>query len=90
MEMGHNNAASTANRKRYFDEIVKIAKKWHIPVLNLWDNSGVDARLVAFYDPSKTNQENVELEKFYIDGQHPTSYGYDKMQPMIEAWVKSL
>lgn len=90
MEMGYNNNASTNNRKRYFDEIVKIAEKWHIPVLNLWNNSGADARLVAFYDPTKTNQQNVDSEKFYYDGQHPTSYGYNKMQRMIEEWVKGL
>ncbi|MBO7624390.1 MAG: SGNH/GDSL hydrolase family protein [Bacteroidales bacterium] len=90
MEMGHNNLASTKNRKRYFDEAVKIAKKWHIPVLNLWENSGADARLTAFYDSSKTNQQNIDAKKFYYDGQHPTSYGYNKMQPMIEAWVKGI
>lgn len=90
MEMGHNNLNSTKNRKRYFDEAVKIAKKWHIPVLNLWENSGADARLTAFYDPSKTNQQNIDAKKFYYDGQHPTSYGYNKMQPMIEEWVKGL
>lgn len=89
MQMGTNNATS-ANRKRYFDEAEKIAKKWHIPVLNLWDNSGADSRLTAFYDPNKTIAENVEAHKFYRDGQHPSSYGYNKMQPMIEAWVKSL
>jgi len=89
MEMG-TNLASLTNRKRYFDEIVKIAKKWHIPVLNLWDNSGADARLTAFYDSSMSIAENVAAHKFYRDGQHPSSYGYNKMQPMINAWVKSL
>ena len=89
MEMGTNNA-TIANRKRYFDEAVKIAKKWHIPVLNLWDNSGADARVISFYDSTKDGAENVAAGSFYYDGQHPTSYGYDKMQPMIEAWVKAL
>ena len=89
MEMG-TNSATAANRKRYFDEIVKIAKKWHIPILNLWDKSGADARLTSFYDPSKTSAENVTAKSFYYDGQHPTSYGYDKMQNMIEEWIKTL
>lgn len=89
MEMG-TNLASLSNRKRYFDEIVKIAKKWHIPVLNLWENSGADARLTAFYDSSMSIAENVAAKKFYRDGQHPSSYGYNKMQPMIEEWVKGL
>lgn len=89
MEMGTNNA-TVANRKRYFDEIVKIAKKWHIPVLNLWENALADARLTAFYDSTKTSSENVTAKSFYYDGQHPTSYGYDKMQHMIEAWIETL
>ena len=89
MEMGRYNS-TIANRKRYFDEIVKIAKKWHIPVLNLWENAGVDARLTAFYDSSMTNAENVAAGHFYYDGQHPTSWGYEKMNDMIEAWVKGL
>ena len=89
MEMGRNDA-SINNRRRYFDEIKKIAKKWHIPVLDLWENSGADARLTAFYDPTKTSQQNADAGYFYLDGQHPTSWGYDKMQPMIESWIMSI
>lgn len=89
MEMGTDSGAVN-NRKRYFDEIVKIAKKWHIPVLNLWENAGVDARLTCFYDPTMSSAENIAAEKFYYDVQHPTSYGYEKMQNMIESWVLGL
>lgn len=89
MEMG-TSASSIANRRRYFDEAKKIAKKWHIPVLDLWENSGADARLSVFYDSSKTPDENVTAKSFYNDGQHPTSYGYNKMQNMIEEWILSL
>ena len=84
------SASSIANRRRYFDEAKKIAKKWHIPVLDLWENSGADARLSVFYDSSKTPDENVTAKSFYNDGQHPTSYGYNKMQNMIEEWILSL
>lgn len=89
MEMG-TNIGSINNRRRYFDEIVKIAEKWHIPVLDLWKNAGADARLTSYYDSSLTPAQNVTAQKFYYDGQHPTSYGYDKMQDMIVAWAKSL
>lgn len=89
MEMG-TGLASLTNRKRYFDEAEKIAKKWHIPVLNLWENVHADARLNAYYDSSLDAAGNVTAKKFYNDGQHPTSYGYDLMQPMIETWVESL
>ena len=88
MEMGRG--ASAVNRKRYFDEAVKICKKWHIPVLNLWENSGADSRLSAFWDSTEDVDGNIAAHKFYVDGQHPSSYGYNKMYPMIEAWVKSI
>lgn len=89
MQMGRNNDTS-ANRRRYFDEIVSIAKKWHIPVLDLWNESQMDSRLTAYYDSTLTNAQNVSARKCYYDGQHPTSYGYDIMQAKIENWVKSL
>ena len=89
MQMGRNNNSS-ANRRRYFDEIKKIAIKWHIPVLDLWEESQMDSRLIAYYDPSISGDENVTAEKCYYDGQHPTSYGYDLMQNKIDAWVRSL
>ena len=89
MQMGRDNNSS-ANRRRYFDEIKKIAIKWHIPVLDLWEESQMDSRLVAYYDGSLTGDENVTAKKCYYDGQHPTSYGYDLMQNKIDAWVRSL
>ncbi len=89
MEMGTSNT-TVANRRRYFDEIVKIAKKWHIPVLDLWNESQLDARLSIYYDSSMTTDQNVTAKKCYNDGQHPTSYGYDLMQGKIDAWINSL
>lgn len=89
MEMGTNNS-TIANRRRYFDEATKIATKWHIPVLDLWKEIHADARLVAYYDSTMTEGQNVSAKKFYNDGQHPTSYGYDLMQERIDSWVHSL
>lgn len=89
MEMG-TNQQSLNNRRRYFDEIVKIANKWHIPVLDLWKESQMDARLTCYYDPNKTVDENITVQKCYVDGQHPSSYGYDLMQEKIDSWINSL
>lgn len=89
MEMGTNNS-TVANRRRYYDEIVKIAKKWHIPVLDLWNESQMDARLSVYYDSTLTVEQNVAAKKCYNDGQHPTSHGYNLMQAKIDSWVNSL
>ena len=56
MQMGRDNNSS-ANRRRYFDEIKKIAIKWHIPILDLWEESQMDSRLTAYYDSSLTGDE---------------------------------
>ena len=89
MQMGTNDGSS-ANRRKYFEEVLKIAEKWHIPVLDLWKISQMDARLTAYYDPEITGDENVTAGKCYYDGQHPTSYGYELMQGKIDAWINSL
>ncbi|MBO7248320.1 MAG: SGNH/GDSL hydrolase family protein [Bacteroidaceae bacterium] len=84
MQMG-TYTTSSIRRRRYFDEIVKIANKWHVNVLDLWNICHADARIPAYYSGTEG-----DLTKFYYDGQHPTSVGYDLMQPMIEAWLKTL
>lgn len=89
MKMGLYTYQKTV-RKRYFDEIIEIAKKWGVPVLNLWDNMHVVPNFDAYYDRTKTEAQNVAAGKFYNDGQHPTTYGYNLMQNTIEAWIKSL
>lgn len=78
------------NRRAYFDEIVKIADKWHIPVLDLWKESTIDCRVVADYDPNMTPTQNVNNGKFYADGQHLTSAGYNLIQNKIQSWCASL
>lgn len=89
MEMG-TGGNTPANRRAYFEEIIKIAAKWHIPVLDLWKESGMDARLTVFYDSSLTGDQNVAAGKYYYDGQHPTSYGYDFFQNKIQKWMEGL
>lgn len=78
------------NRRAYFDEIIKIATKWHIPVLDLWKEGTIDCRVVADYDPSLTAEQNISAGKFYADGQHLTSNGYDLIQNKIQKWCEYL
>lgn len=89
MEMG-TSTSHIENRRKYFDTIKEIANKWHIPVLDLWNESQLDARIIKYYDASISGDANVTAGKAYYDGQHPTSYGYDFMQNKIESWLHSL
>lgn len=89
MQMG-TSFSSQKNRRAYFDELIKIADKWHIPVLDLWKFSTMDARTIAYYDSSLTESENISGGKYYADGQHPTSAGYDLMMDKILHWIESL
>ena len=88
-QMGTSYSAQK-NRRAYFDELIKIAAKWHIPVLDLWKESTIDARVVADYDPSMTATQNINNGKFYADGQHLTSAGYNLIQNKIQSWAASL
>ena len=74
--------AETNNRRAYFDTIIKICKKWGVPVLNLWDECTMNPRLASHY---------TEGEYYlYADGQHPTAAGYELMTPIIESWMETL
>ena len=81
---------SLENRRKYFNEIVKIANKWHINVLDLWNICGADPRLSVFYNQSLTPQENIDAGNYYVDGQHPTSVGYEKLYNTINKWLHTL
>lgn len=82
--------ASHYNRKGFFDAIISICEKWGIPYINLWDGSPLNPKIPSQYDRNMTTAENIEAEHLYTDGQHLTSYGYDYIAPMIEAWMKTL
>ena len=89
MQMGISLSAQT-NRRAYFDELIKIAEKWHIPVLDLWKISQMDARNAGYYNSSLDVAGNIAAGNCYADGQHPTSYGYDLMIDKIYEWTQSL
>lgn len=70
------------NRRAYFETIIKLCKKWGVPVLNLWDECTMNPRLASHYTQGE--------DYLYADGQHPTAKGYDLMSPIIEEWMKTL
>lgn len=85
MKMGVTTSgysAETNNRRAYFETIIKICKKWGVPVLNLWDECTMNPCLASHYTPGQTY--------LYVDGQHPTGNGYDLISPIIEEWMKTL
>ena len=85
------NPVSFENRRRYFDEAVKICIKWGIPYLDLWNGCYLNPFLPWMYDSTKTVQENhAENTGFYADGQHLTVRGYDFTAEIIENWLESL
>lgn len=72
----------TNNRRAYFETIIKICRKWGVPVLNLWDECTMNPRIASHYTSGQTY--------LYADGQHPTANGYDLMTPIIESWMRTL
>jgi lysophospholipase L1-like esterase len=83
--LGSINTDYTAehnNRRKYFETIIELCKKWGIPYLNLWDGCYLNPMNPAHF----TSGESY----FYTDGQHLTTAGYDYITPMIEAWIKTL
>ena len=70
------------NRRAYFETIVEICRKWGVPVLNLWDNCTMNPDIASHYTSGDGH--------LYVDGVHPTGYGYNLISPIIEEWIKSL
>ena len=85
---------STGNvRKNYYaylKTIMDICNKWGVPYVNIWDNCPINPSLESCWDSTMTAAENIEAEKMYKDGQHPTPTGYDRIAPIIEAWMRTL
>ncbi len=78
------------NYYAYLKTIMDICDKWGVPYINLWDKCPVNPSLVSCWDSTKTSAQNIEEGKIYQDGQHPTPTGYDRIYPIIEAWMKTL
>ena len=74
------------NKRYYFETLIKLCEKWGIPYLNLWDHSIFNPMIPEQY----TYQQSSSEGKFYTDGQHLTTEGYDAIYTIIEAWMKTL
>ena len=70
------------NRRAYFETIIKICRKWGVPVLNLWDECTMNPKLASHYTSGQ--------DYLYTDGQHLTGNGYDLISPIIESWMETL
>ena len=70
-------------RRAFFDMAIEACKKWSIPFIDLWNESGLQPKVPSQYTAgAETN--------LYTDGQHLTDLGYDFITPKIEAWIKTL
>lgn len=74
------------NRRKYFETLIELCKKWGIPYLNLWDGCNLNPMIPTQYEYGQASTEG----KMYVDGQHLTSDGYDYVYTKIEAWMKTL
>lgn len=88
--------ANTKRRERFFEEAKKICAKWGIPFIDLWHGSHLNPYMDSQYhnfvelSSEENAQANINRKSYYADGQHPTSYGYDVIAPIIERWLESL
>lgn len=83
-------AAKYNNRRAYFDKIIEICEKWGMPYIDLWNNCPINPNLLSCYDASLGVDGNISAHKMYMDGQHPTPTGYDRIYPIIEEWLRTL
>lgn len=79
-----SNADGT--QKLYFDKIKEVLNKYSIPVLDLYNKSGLNTGMDSFLKYTLATSANPNG-----DGVHPNEEGYRKFYvPKIEAWLKSL
>lgn len=70
-------AANHIHRK-YFERALEICKKWGIPFVDIWEGTPLNPKLPT-------------ASIYYSDGiQHLTLTGYQRITPMIEAFMRSL
>ena len=79
-----SNADGT--QKLYFDKIKEVLNKYSIPVLDLYNESGLNTGIDSFLKYTLATSTNPNG-----DGIHPNEEGYRKFYVQkIEAWLKSL
>ena len=76
--------------RQYYERIIAVCEKWEIPYLDLWQESELDPSNLTHFDPTLTAGQAIAAGKFYIDSQHLTLAGYEKIVPLIEAFMRTL
>lgn len=92
-KMGVTTEGYTAdknNRRAYFELAIKACKKWGIPYIDLWDGTPLNPVFDWQYCPDLDKPGNDANGRFYFDGQHLTSGGYDYTSDIIDSWLKTL
>ena len=91
-KMGASGDYSSENNRyrQFFDRAIEICEKWGIPYIDLWKGSPLNPMLSVYYDSSLTADEANAEGKCYTDGQHLTLTGYNRITPVIEAFMRSL
>ena len=76
----HINYSRDLNSQRIFNDLaIKICKKWGIPVVNMFEEGGLNSFI------------GVHEELYINDGSHPNALGYDKYYvPIVESKMKSV
>ena len=73
----------------YIDMAKQICKKYSVPVLDLWNESGLCAGIQSINDAYFLIDNDYSTE--HSGGTHPNKDGYDKyLIPKVEAWMKTL
>jgi lysophospholipase L1-like esterase len=71
----------------YWDKAREICKKWSVPYLDLFNESGLNAEI----DEINNMYFQIVAETGKGDGCHPNEQGYRQfLAPKIEAWMKTL
>ena len=90
-KMGYLDANVVDNRRYFFYKAIEICRKWGIPYHDLWHGCYLNPGLPWMYDSTKSADENrLENNGFYYDGQHLTANGYDLTADILDSWLKTL
>ena len=75
--------AATSRRRKYFETIIELCKKWGIPYIDLWEG--------CYLCPMNPAHNTANTNLMYVgDYQHLAKRGYDYITPMIEKWMETL
>ncbi len=73
-----NKSEDSKELQAYVDVIVEKGEQYHIPVLNLFDQLGIDPDVES------------DKEKYTIDGLHLNDEGHKKLAECVTAFLQNL